>query len=154
VTLAPAGPNPVVNGGFETGSLSGWTSTGPASVVSSGQHAGAHAAQVGSSVDATDGTFSISQTFTARAGDSAVSFWYQVTCGSFYWGTDGASATLTDNTAGTTTTALQPDCPIGATDWSTISVPVLPGHSYTLTLADTDSMAPSTWTLYDDVSVY
>jgi chitinase len=42
-TTPPTSGNPVVNGGFETGSLSPWTCTGTASVVTTPVHSGSHA---------------------------------------------------------------------------------------------------------------
>ena len=158
VTLSAAGPNPVVNGGFETGTLSGWSTSGPAtSVVSSGQLTGNFAAQAGSA-DGSDGSSAIAQTFTAAAGDGGVAFWYNVTCESLNTG-DGASATLTDTTTGVTATILSPDCPVsfGANGWVQVTAPLTPGHSYTLTLTNTDTMNDPdfpTYTLFDDISVY
>lgn len=156
VTLAPAGPDPVVNGGFETGTFSGWSASGPAtSIVSSGQHSGSHAAQAGSA-SGSNGSSDIAQTFTAKAGDSGLAFWYDVNCSSLNSG-DGASATLTDHTTGTASTVFGPDCPIGDSGWVQVNAPLTAGHSYTLTLTNTDTMNDPTfptYTLFDDVSVY
>jgi hypothetical protein len=158
VTLAPAGTNPIKNGGFETGSFTGWVTGGPAtSIVSSGQRSGNDAAQAGSDTGS-DGTSTIAQTFTAAAGDTAVTFWFNSSCQGFNDG-DGASATLTDNTAHTTSTALAPDCLFFNFDWAQATAALTPGHSYTLTLASTDTSYSAdfpypTTTLFDDVSVF
>ncbi|HEU5270602.1 MAG TPA: M4 family metallopeptidase, partial [Jatrophihabitans sp.] len=91
------GGSALTNGGFESGSLSGWTGTGAASVVSSGAHSGTYAAQLGSSSPSTDS--GAAQTFTAPSGSSQLSFWYDVTCPDTVT-YDWATATLKDNTAG------------------------------------------------------
>ncbi|MDQ6613757.1 MAG: hypothetical protein M3083_03125, partial [Actinomycetota bacterium] len=45
---AAAGPNVVVNGGFETGSFSGWTPGGASTSIVRSSHSGTFAAQLGS----------------------------------------------------------------------------------------------------------
>jgi hypothetical protein len=148
---APPPPNPIVNGGFETGSLSGWTSTGSTG-VSTSSHSGTYAAQVGSA-SPFNGDSSIAQTFTAPSGSSRLTFWYNVHCPDtvFY---DWATATLRDNTSGTTATVLAKTCN-NAQTWVQVSASVTAGHSYTLTLIDHDDAYPTdpTYTLYDDVVV-
>src|SRR5262249_7026655 len=59
----------IVNGGFETGSLSGWASAGTTSIASSPVHAGGSAALLGAN-HPTDGDSTISQSFTAPTGTS------------------------------------------------------------------------------------
>jgi hypothetical protein len=141
----------VTNGGFETGSLTGWTTTGSTGVTTSGPHSGGDAALVGSTSPTT--TSSISQTFTAPTGSATLAFWYNVTCPDTVT-YDWATATLKDNTAGTTTTVLAKTCTNGA-GWKQVSKAVTAGHSYTLTLTNRDDnyAGDATYTKYDDVTV-
>ncbi|AUG75610.1 hypothetical protein CFP65_0656 [Kitasatospora sp. MMS16-BH015] len=141
----------VVNGGFETGSLSSWTATGSASASTSAAHSGSYGALVGSANPSN--TSSIAQTFTAPSGSSKVSFAYNVTCPDTVT-YDWATATLKDNTTGTTATVLAKTCTQGA-GWKTASGSLTAGHSYTLTLTSKDDnyAGDPTYTYYDDVTV-
>ena len=148
----PPPPSAIVNGGFETGSLSGWTATGASnSVVSSGCHGGSFCARSGSTAP-TNGDSSIAQTFTAPSGGTTVSFWYSNTCPDtlqFDW----ATATLRDNTTATTTTILPKTCAASAA-FTQVSAAITAGHSYTLTLTSHDDNfgADPTFTIFDDVA--
>jgi Zn-dependent metalloprotease len=145
------GGSALVNGGFETGSLSGWTTAGTASAVSSGAHSGTYAAQLGGS-SPTNGDSSAAQTFTAPSGSSHLTFWYNVTCPDTVT-YDWATATLKDNTAGTSKTVLAKTC-VSSSGWKQVTTSITAGHSYTLTLTSHDDnyAGDPTYTLYDDVA--
>lgn len=141
--------NGIVNGDFEAGSLSSWTSAGTTSAIAGG-HTGSWAARLGST-SPTNGDSSISQTFTAPAGSTSVSFWYKMTCPDVVR-YDWATATLRDNTTGTTTTILARVCATNST-WVQNATSITGGHNYTLTLFSHDDnySGDATYTLFDDV---
>ena len=147
-TIAGGG-GALTNPGFESG-LTGWTSTGSTS-TSATSHSGTASAMVGSTAATTDSA--LSQTFTLPSTATQVSFWYQVHCPDSVT-YDWASATLKDNTSGTTTTMLANTCSNAGT-WVQATATVTGGHSVTLTLANHDDNYASdpTYTLYDDVAI-
>jgi len=144
------GGNVIANGGFESGSLSGWTASGVTAVTTSGPHSGADAAQLGNT--SPSNTSSIAQTFTAGTGNTTLGFWYNVTCPDTVT-YDWATATLKDNTAGTTKTVLAKTC-VSSSGWKQVTASITAGHSYTLTLTSEDDNYPgdATYTKYDDVA--
>ncbi|MBV6700459.1 hypothetical protein KV557_25720 [Kitasatospora aureofaciens] len=150
-TVSTPGGGGITNGGFETGSLSGWTATGVAAASTAAKHTGSYGAMLGSTNPST--TSSVSQTFTAPTGSSKVGFWYDVTCPDTVT-YDWATATLKDNTTGTTATVLAKTCTSGL-GWKSATGSITPGHSYTLTLTNVDDNYPGdpTYTYYDDVTV-
>jgi serine protease len=144
------GGNGVTNGGFETGSFSGWTTTGSASVSSSAKHSGSYGAMLGST--SPSNTSTAAQTFTAPSGSTKLSFYYNVTCPDTVT-YDWATATLKDNTTGTTTTVLAKTC-VSSSGWVLKTASITAGHSYTLTLTNKDDNYPGdpTYTYFDDVT--
>jgi len=71
VTAAPQG---VVNGGFETGSLSGWSASGAfLPVIGTTAHSGSYAARLGST-NPVNGNSTLSQTVAVPAGTSRLTF--------------------------------------------------------------------------------
>jgi hypothetical protein len=148
------GTSGITNGGFETGTLTGWSCGGQAavcSVTTTNPHSGQYAAMLGSA-SPTNGTSSITQTFTAPAGTSTLSFWYDVTCPDTV-SRDWATATLKDNTTGTTKTVLAKTC-VANSGWKQVTTAITAGHSYTLTLTSKDDNRPRnpTYTTYDDAT--
>ena len=144
------GGGALTNGGFESG-LTGWTTAGTASAISSGCHGGTGCAQVGST-SPTNGDSSVSQTFTAPTSATALSVWYKETCPDSVT-YDWALATVKDNTAGTTATLVAKAC--ATTAWTNATSPLTAGHSYTVTLGNHDDnyAGDPTYTLYDDATV-
>ena len=66
---------------------------------------------------------------------------------------DWATATLRDNSAGTTGTVLAPICTTNG--WTQVTGSVTPGHNYTLTLTSHDDNYPGdpSYTRFDDVAL-
>ena len=154
IAIGAAPPPPaggITNGGFETGSFSGWTVSGTTSIQTTA-HSGTYSGMAGSTA-ATNGDSSIAQTFTAPSGVSTLSLYYANNCPDTVT-YDWVTVTLRDNTAGTTATVVPKTC-ASAYAWTNATASVTPGHSYTLTLTSHDDNygADPTYTLFDDVTL-
>jgi hypothetical protein len=152
-TPPPPPPAGIVNGDFETGALTPWTSAGTTAITTTA-HAGTSAALAGKVGVTVKGDSSIAQTFTASSTGGTLSFWYKVVCNDSLT-YDWATATLKDNTTGATTTPLAKTCNKTGT-WVQVSAALVANHAYTLTLVSHDdgySNADATYTIFDDVAV-
>jgi hypothetical protein len=142
----------ITNGGFETGTVYGWTATGVVSVVPS-PHTGVYAVRLGSSTPSRQSA--IHQTFMVPASGGVLSFWYQVVCPSAV-AHDWASASLADNVTTASVVVLPHTCTNDGT-WvqSLFDLAPFAGHSVTLTFAnhDDNAQANPTYTLVDDLMV-
>ncbi len=153
LAVTSGGGGALTNGTFETGSLSGWTTTGSAAVNTAAKHSGTYGAQLGSTAPSTDST--LSQTFTLPSNASTLSFYYSNTCPDTVT-YDWITATLKDNVTGTTTTILGKTCTTTAV-WTNVSTSVTgnAGHSMTLTVTNHDDnyAGDPTFSYVDDVVV-
>ncbi|HKT00294.1 MAG TPA: hypothetical protein VJT31_12245 [Rugosimonospora sp.] len=144
-----SGGGGITNGGFESG-LTGWTSTGATAAVTTPVRTGSGAARIGSTSPSTDS--SLAQTFTAPSGATTLSFYYRMTCPdtlTFDWFT----ATLADNTAGTSTTVRSKVCATNSS-YQHVTGSLTAGHSYTITLTNHDDnfAGDPSYTYVDDVT--
>ncbi|KAA6463329.1 hypothetical protein DYQ86_08455 [Acidobacteria bacterium AB60] len=142
----------IVNGGFETGTSSGWTIAGASeAIVASGCHSGSYCGRAGNTTP-TNGDSSFSQTFVVPAGKSQLSVWYKMTCPDTVT-YDWATITLKNNSTGTTATVLGKVCTTNS--WTNVTAAVSAGTSYTITLTSHDDnySADPTYTLFDDAAL-
>jgi hypothetical protein len=143
----------IFNGGFELGTLAGWTASGASEQVSStSPFAGTYDAELGLPT-ATNGDSTIVQNFVAPPGTSFLTVDYKMTCPdsvTFDW----VTVTLTDTSDAVTYTMVPKTC---ATDSGYVSVgqAVVAGHSYTLTLTshDDDYFYDPSYTLFDGITI-
>lgn len=150
-TPPPSGAG-IVNGGFETGSLTGWTPAGAVAAATGNQVAGGYSGQVGSPAG-TSGDSSATQTFTVPTFSTTLQFWYKPVCGDPV--TEGwATATLRDNATGAVTTVLPPTC--ATSGYTKVTSPVTAGRSYTVTLTNHDDnvAGEATYTQFDSVLTF
>jgi hypothetical protein len=154
LVTSTAGTDPLVNGGFETGTLSGWTSTGNVA-AGPGAHTGSYTAVLGSETTPAAGDSQLSQTFTVPANGALLRYWlfgHAVDAPSDY-----ASVLLTDNSTGTTTALIEHTYASPPyQEWLDISHDLTPyaGRSVTLTFVNHEAgWGSPTYTSIDDVSL-
>ena len=151
VTTPPPG---VVNGGFETGSLSGWTTSGAFTpVISTTAHTGSYSARLGST-SPVNGNSTLTETVPIPSGSSRLTFWYQPHC------TDTIAYDQIQmqirNTSGATLATVLNDCSNSGT-WTNVSydTSAYAGQSVVLWFNDHDDgwAGDPTYFLLDDVAV-
>jgi hypothetical protein len=151
---APAGAG-VVNGGFETGSFSGWTTGGgfAPKVVTTTPHGGSYAAQVGST-SAFNGDSTLSQSVAVPTGNSRLTFWYQPQCTDTIT-YDQIQMQIRNSAGATLATVLNVCSNSGAWTQVTYNMTAYAGQSVVLWFNDHDDgyAGDPTYFLLDDVSV-
>jgi len=155
LTVTASTGQPVVNGGFETGSLSGWTASGvvPPKVVTPAAHSGAYSAQLGSS-SAYNGNSTLTQTVTIPSGNSRLTFWYQPHCPDTLT-YDQIQAQIRSTAGATLATLLNVCSNSGAWTSVTYDTSSFAGQTVVLWFNDHDDNWPSdpTYSLLDDVAI-
>jgi len=148
-------PQPIANGGFESGTLASWTATGASETVSTTSvHSGTYSAMLGST-SATNGDSTIKQSFTVPAGGGSLQFWYSNVCPdsvTYDWFT----ASLLGPQGQTLATIVPHTCAASST-WTKVILDLSPweGSSVTVALTSHDDNYPGdpTRTFVDDVAV-
>jgi hypothetical protein len=142
----------LVNGGFETGDLSGWDQTGVTAAIPF-PHSGTFAGQIGSS--SASATSTLAQTFTVPASGGKLTFWYRTFC-SNKAKNDWFTVTLQDGVTGAKSTLVAPGCSNGQ-GWTKVITKLSShaGHFVTVTYLNHDDGLPSapSFTLVDDVTL-
>jgi hypothetical protein len=156
-TSSSAPPNVVVNGDFETGSLSGWGTQSTASVlpfvVSSGAHGGTYAAEIGAASPFV-GNSVLKQTLTIPAGTSTLTFWYQPHCTDTLTN-DQIKAQIRDSTGSTILANFLNVCSNSGT-WTQVTFDTSPWAGQTVLLrflVNDDGNSATTYALVDDVTL-
>src|SRR5213078_333903 len=149
VTAAAAG---VVNGGFETGSLSGWSASGAfLPVVGTTAHSGSYAARLGST-SPVNGNSTLTQTVAVPAGNSRVTFWYQPHCtDSLTY--DQIQMQIRSTTGTTLATVLNVCSNSGAWTSATFDTSAYAGQTIVLWFNDHGYAGDPTYFLLDDVAL-
>ncbi len=141
----------ILNGGFES-TTSSWAISGSYVANSAtSPHGGSSSMKLGNSAGGSTDN-SVSQTFISAAAGGNLTFWYKNVCTGAV-ANDWATATLIDNSTGTTSTILAKTC-TNTGSWVQVSTALTGSHEYTLTLLNHDDGAATnnTYTYFDDVT--
>lgn len=150
-SAATLGPNVVVNGGFERGTLGGWTTAGASIGVGAGR-TGTYAARLGTTT-ATNGDSTMFQTVAVPA-NATLSFWYQPHCPDTV-AHDQEQAQIRNASGAVLVTVLNTCSNSGVWTHAVRNLSAFAGQSIVLWFNNHDDnvAADPTYTLFDDVSV-
>jgi len=155
LTVTASTGQSVVNGGFETGSLSGWTASGGTlpHIVVAAAHTGAYSAQLGST-SAFNGDSTLTQTVAVPSGNSRLTFWYQPHCPDTIT-YDQIQMQIRSTTGATLATVLNACSNSGSWTSVTYDTSAFAGQTVVLWFNDHDDGWPTdpTYFLLDDVAL-
>ena len=145
----------VTNGGFETGSFSGWTTSGGFTprIVTSPVHSGSFSAQLGST-SPINANSTLTQTIVVPSGSPTLSFWYNPHCTDTIT-FDQQQAQIRSTSGSTLATVLNVCSNSGTWTHVTFSLSQFAGQTVVLWFNDHDDgfQGDPTWFFLDDVSV-
>jgi hypothetical protein len=149
---ADTGANAVVNGTFETGTFSGWTTGGASTSIVATAHGGTAAAQLGAAAP-TNGNSTMQQTVTVPV-NATLSFWYQPHCPDTL--THDQEQMQIRTTSGATLVRVLNVCSNSGA-WTQVSRSLASYRGRTVVLwfnsHDDNHAGDATYTLFDDVTV-
>jgi hypothetical protein len=149
---AAAAASTVVNGGFETGNFSGWT-TGGSTAISTTAHTGTSSARLGTTTP-TNGDSTIRQTVPVPAAGT-LTFWYRMSCPDTVT-YDWARMQVLNTAGAVLVTPLAKTCVTnGAFVQVTANLSAYAGMSVQLLFTSHDDNYPGdpSYTLFDDIAV-